>query len=112
LIFCDTINTVETKGNFIMTKQIDELMALATNLPVASLGSQQSYIEAVEELRTALEAALGQPQPVAASNGDQPGLVSTSSLKPSGEPMPKKGSWKDDWLDFSRPKYNHGVNDE
>jgi hypothetical protein len=41
-----------------MTKQIDELMALATTLPVASLGSQQSYIEAVEELRIALETAL------------------------------------------------------
>ncbi len=41
-----------------MTNQIDQLIRLATTLPVASLGSQQSYIEAVEALRTALEAAL------------------------------------------------------
>ena len=41
-----------------MTKQIDELMRLATVLPAASCGSNANYIEAVERLRAALEAAL------------------------------------------------------
>ena len=41
-----------------MTDKIDELMRLATALPAASCGSNANYIEAVERLRTALEAAL------------------------------------------------------
>lgn len=41
-----------------MTKQIDELMRLATALPVASLGSMGDYLNAVEALRTALGVAL------------------------------------------------------
>ena len=41
-----------------MTDKINELMRLATALPAASCGSNANYIEAVERLRTALEAAL------------------------------------------------------
>jgi hypothetical protein len=41
-----------------MTKQIDELMRLATALPAASCGSNANYIQAAETLRSALEAAL------------------------------------------------------
>jgi len=41
-----------------MTNKINELMRLATALPAASCGSNANYIEAVERLRTALDAAL------------------------------------------------------
>jgi uncharacterized protein YjiS (DUF1127 family) len=91
-----------------MTNQIETLMALATTLPVASLGSQRSYIEAVEELRQALEAALGQPQAVPASNGDQPGLVSTSSLKPGHE----ADVWHEGSQSFYRAKLLHKLTPE